>query len=93
METLGKAFGVLLYGAYFIGGPATFIYLTFFDDFNYTAWNWIIAIPANIILASIWPIYWTIIRWLSFWEVIGALVVLAILGMLISFFVGKFSKA
>ncbi|MDP9412682.1 MAG: hypothetical protein M3Q08_01015 [Pseudomonadota bacterium] len=41
---------------------ATFTYLTFFDDYDYTWWNWIIAIPVNIILAEIWPIYWLILR-------------------------------
>ena len=45
------------------GDIATLIYLTFFDGYNYTAWNWIIAIPANIFLASIWPIYWGILHW------------------------------
>jgi len=45
----------LLYG---VVGFATFIYLDFFDGYVYTAWNWIIVIPCNVFLASIWPIYW-----------------------------------
>lgn len=49
---------------YLIGGPATFIYLTFFDGYEYTAWNWLIAIPVNLFLATIWPLYWLVIHWL-----------------------------
>lgn len=46
-------------------GPAvaTFIYLTFFDGYIYTAWNWIVAIPVNLFLSGIWPIYWLILHW------------------------------
>jgi len=36
----------------------TFIYLTFYDGFIYNSWNWLIAIPCNIFLSAIWPIYW-----------------------------------
>lgn len=49
---------------YGLGGPVTFIYLTFFDGYVYTGWNWLIAILVNIILSSIWPIYWLILHWL-----------------------------
>ena len=52
----------LLWTAFWFGDIATFIYLTFFDGYNYTAWNWIIAIPVNIFMAQIWPLYWIIIR-------------------------------
>lgn len=48
--------------AYVIGDFGTFIYLTFLDGYAYTAWNWLVAVPANIILAQIWPIYWGILR-------------------------------
>ena len=41
---------------------ATFVYLTFFDGYNYNWWNWIIAIPINLFLSEIWPIYWLILR-------------------------------
>lgn len=44
---------------------ATFVYLTFFDGYIYNAWNWIIALPINAILASMWPIYWTILHWIG----------------------------
>lgn len=46
-------------------GLATFCYLTFFDGYNYTASNWLIAIPANWFLSMIWPLYWAIIRPMS----------------------------
>lgn len=50
---------ILLYEA---GALATFVYLSFFDDYVYTWWNWIIAIPVNAALAGMWPIYWAILR-------------------------------
>lgn len=42
---------------------ATFVYLTFFDGYDYTAWNWLIAVPVNIFMGQIWPIYWGILHW------------------------------
>lgn len=48
-----------------IGSLATFIYLAFFDGYRYNSWNWLIAIPVNMFLAEIWPIYWLLIRPLS----------------------------
>jgi hypothetical protein len=45
-----------------LGSIATFIQLTFLDGYVYTWWNWIIAIPVNLFLAEIWPIYWIILR-------------------------------
>lgn len=48
--------------AYQIAAIATFIYLTFFDDYVYTWWNWIIVVPINVFLSGIWPIYWAILR-------------------------------
>jgi hypothetical protein len=56
---LSSAFGA----AYTLCGMATFIYLTFFDGYVYSAWNWLIALPVNAFLASIWPIYWAILHW------------------------------
>jgi hypothetical protein len=49
--------------AYVAGDFATFVYLTFFDGYIYTAWNWLIAIPVNLFLGTIWPIYWGILHW------------------------------
>ncbi len=48
--------------AWAVGNAATFIWLTFFDGYSYTAWNWIVAVPVNFILAAMWPIYWAILR-------------------------------
>jgi hypothetical protein len=47
---------------YVLGGIATFVYLTFFEDYRYTSRNWIIAVPLNAFLALIWPIYWSTLR-------------------------------
>ncbi|SFR86765.1 hypothetical protein [Sphingomonas jatrophae] len=44
---------------------ATFVFLTFFDGYTYTAWNWLIAIPANAFMSAIWPLYWTLLRWVE----------------------------
>jgi hypothetical protein len=48
--------------AYQIVSLGTFIFLTFFDGYSYNAWNWLIAIPVNIFLGEIWPIYWLILN-------------------------------
>lgn len=48
---------------YTLGSLATTIYLTFFDGYIYNAWNWLIAVPVNLFLGSIWPIYWGILHW------------------------------
>lgn len=53
-----------LYIAYCLVGLATFLFLTFFDGYRYNAWNWLIAVPVNSFLATIWPIYWLVLRWL-----------------------------
>lgn len=53
----------LLTGVYLAIDAATVFYLTFLDGYIYTAWNWIFAIPANIFLGTIWPIYWGILHW------------------------------
>ncbi len=46
---------------YLIGDTITFIYLIFFDGYIYNWWNWIIAVPINVFLSNIWPIYWLIL--------------------------------
>lgn len=52
-------FGHLLFSfLYPMLGFVTFVYLTFFDGYVYNEWNWIIAIPVNLFLAAIWPLYW-----------------------------------
>lgn len=50
------------YVLYFCGSAVTFIFLTFFDGYRYTAWNWLVAIPVNFLLAQLWPIYWAVVR-------------------------------
>ena len=52
----------LLLGLYISGDVATLLYLTFFDGYVSTWWNWIIVIPINFFLATIWPIYWVVLR-------------------------------
>jgi hypothetical protein len=47
---------------YEAGGWATFVKLTFFDGYAYNAWNWLIALPVNVTLGQIWPVYWLILR-------------------------------
>lgn len=47
---------------YELAAFATFVTLTFFSGYSYTWWNWVIAVPINIFLAEIWPIYWLILR-------------------------------
>ena len=53
----------LFMNLYFLAAPSTFVYLTFFDGFDYNGWNWIIVVPINLMLSGIWPIYWLILHW------------------------------
>lgn len=50
---------------YAVAGAATFVYLTFFDGYVYNFWNWLVAVPVNVFLSHIWPIYWGLLRWAS----------------------------
>ena len=52
----------ILYRAYIAADIATFAFLTFFDGYVYNWWNWLIALPINILLAQMWPVYWLILR-------------------------------
>lgn len=52
----------ILIALYFLVDAVTFVFLTFFDDYRYNAWNWLVAIPVNIFMGTIWPIYWLILR-------------------------------
>ena len=54
--------GRWLIGIHLIASTATQIFLIFFDGYIYNWWNWIIAIPINLFLGEIWPIYWLILR-------------------------------
>jgi len=51
-----------LFWVYQAGALGTLVFLTFFDNYAYTWWNWVIAVPINIFLGEIWPIYWAILR-------------------------------
>ncbi len=48
--------------AYFAIDFSTFVYLTLFDGYVYTWWNWLIVVPLNAILSTMWPIYWVVLR-------------------------------
>jgi hypothetical protein len=48
--------------AWQIVSACTFAFLTFFDGYPYTWWNWIIVVPINAFLSEIWPAYWLILR-------------------------------
>jgi hypothetical protein len=47
---------------YLVGEFGTTVKLIFFDHYAYNAWNWLIAVPLDMFLGSIWPIYWLILR-------------------------------
>jgi hypothetical protein len=48
--------------AYVLAAGATTVFLTFFDGYPYNAWNWLIVVPINLFLGTIWPIYWLLLR-------------------------------
>jgi len=50
---------------YILGQIATMVYLTFLDGYAYTWWNWIIALPVNLFLSTIWPLYWAVLHWIA----------------------------
>lgn len=58
---MGGRIAMAIYG---LGQIATFIYLTFFDGYAYNAWNWLIAIPVNVMLSIFWPVYWGLLHWI-----------------------------
>ncbi len=53
----------ILFFLYPAGSLGTAIYLTFFNGDTYNWWNWLILVPINLFLGSIWPIYWTVLHW------------------------------
>ena len=53
----------VLFYIYYFGVLLTFVYLTLFDGYVYNWWNWIIALPVNIFLGLIWPLYWLFLSW------------------------------
>lgn len=52
--------GVLV-AVYLTGDITTFVYLVVLDAADFNAWNWLIIVPVDLFLASIWPIYWAIL--------------------------------
>ncbi len=58
----GDSKTALAFMAWQAAAVATFVKLTFFDGYIYTWWNWLIAVPVNMFMAEIWPIYWLILR-------------------------------
>ena len=56
---INTALGII----YGFGYIFTFVYLTFISDYDYNAWNWAIAIPVNLFISAMWPIYWAILHW------------------------------
>lgn len=48
--------------AYELAAWATFGKLTFFDDYHYNWYNWMIVLPMNTIAGQFWPFYWAIVR-------------------------------
>jgi uncharacterized membrane protein len=76
---MGRIVAWLFGLSYVLGVSATMVYLTFFDGYRYTAWNWIIAIPCNLISSVIWPVG-LLQRWIGFSNTIaGGVAVIAIL--------------
>lgn len=61
-KAIREGIGALCMIVYLIGSFVTGVYLTFFDGYPYTWWNWLIVVPLNFFLGSIWPIYWLILR-------------------------------
>ena len=62
MRALSSTIQGPLLWLYFAADAATFVYLTFFDGYVYTWLNWLIVVPLNMFLSTIWPIYWLILR-------------------------------
>ncbi len=49
---------------FLLGDALTFAYLMAADWPTLNAWNWLIVVPINLFLATIWPIYWGVLHWL-----------------------------
>ena len=47
---------------YWIADIATTGFLLWEDWDSFNWWNWIIIIPIDFFLGTIWPIYWLILR-------------------------------
>ena len=49
---------------YIVGMLATLAYLLFFDGFVYSDGNWMTQIPASMLAAALWPVYWLAFPWI-----------------------------
>lgn len=55
--------GIVVAG-YQVIALGTAVYLSLFDGYAYNAWNWLVAVPINLLLGEIWPLYWGLLRWI-----------------------------
>ncbi len=62
MTTTGEKLSLVGFVLYQIAGLWTFVFLTFLDGYGYNWWNWIIALPVNLFVGEIWPIYCLFLR-------------------------------
>lgn len=53
-----------LVSLYVLGIIGTWIYLTFFDGYQWTLGNAFLAHSVNLFLSAMWPLYWLMLRWL-----------------------------
>ncbi len=49
---------------YVLGDLATFVYLIAADAPDTHGLAWLVVIPVDLFLATIWPIYWLILHWI-----------------------------
>lgn len=63
MKELLQKLGI---AAWIIIDALTFVFLMVKDWPDISWWNWIIIVPINIFLSTIWPIYWLIL-----WPIFG----------------------
>jgi hypothetical protein len=43
---------------FLFGDIATFLYLVISDWDKFNWWNWILIIPLDLVLATLWPMFW-----------------------------------
>jgi len=43
---------------FLFGYIATFLYLVISDWDKFNWWNWILIIPLDLVLATLWPMFW-----------------------------------
>lgn len=61
---MGEQIMGVIYG---LGCIVTFIVLCIFDsNTGANGAEWLIVIPINIFLSTIWPVYWGIVHWVMY---------------------------